>query len=117
MKQILAATLLLAAIVTACISPGDPMNKFVGQPSSQLEAKFGQPNERLRDRQGGEIWNYTVRQQWGKLEQENHVITGAYNTTDKATTWNLSRPEVNKTVRSFYINRDGIVYRYMSREE
>jgi hypothetical protein len=93
------------------------MKKFVGQPSSQLEAKLGQPNERVRDRRGGEIWNYIVRQQWGPLEQDNHVITGAYNTTDKNTTWNLSRPEVNKTVRSFYVDRDGTVYRYESRQK
>jgi len=117
MKQILPASLLLMLLVTACISPGDPMRKFVGQPSSLLEAKLGQPNERVRGRQGGEIWNYTVQKQWGRLEQENHAINGAYNTADKATTWNLSRPEVNTTVRSFCVSRDGIVYRYQSRQE
>ena len=107
----------MVVLFPGCISPGDPMKKFVGQPSSQLEAKLGQPNERVHDRQGGEIWNYIARQQSRRLEQENHVITGAYNTTDKATTWNLSRAEVNTTVRSFYVNHDGIVYRYKWREE
>ena len=114
MRQVLAATLLVMVIVTGCVSPADPMKKFVGQPASQLEAKLGQPNERVRDRQGGEVWNYIVRQQ---SEQENHVIMGAYNTTDKTTPWNLSPPVAYTTLHSFFVGRDGIVYRYQSRED
>src|SRR6187401_3196363 len=98
MKRLHIHATFLTLFLCACVSPGDPMKKFVGEPASQLEAQLGQPNERFRDTHGGEIWNYVVRQPWGPLEQDSHVITGAYNTTDKSMTRNLSRPQVNKTV-------------------
>ena len=93
------------------------MKKFVGKPSTQLEAKMGLPNERLPDGQGGEIWNYVEQRRWTTPEQESHVITGAYNTTDKSATWMLSRPHVDTVVRSFYVNTAGFVYNYKSRED
>ena len=114
MKLLLPALLLLVLLV-GCVSPN---RKLVGQPSSALLAARGEPSERVPDGQGGEIWRYVERQQqWGTIEHEGNVITGAYNTSDKSTTWMLSRPHTPILVHCFYVNRDGTVYKYARRED
>jgi hypothetical protein len=115
MRRVLAASLVLVSFVTACVTPAD--QKFIGKTSAQLEAEMGSPNERIPDRRGGEIWKYKVRRQLGPSieESQTHPIAGAYNTTDKNTSWMLSPSPRETTLRSFYLNTDGIVYR--SRED
>ena len=114
MKRVFAALLQLVFLATACVSPSD--KKFIGRTSAQLEAEIGLPNERLPDLHGGEIWKYKVRQLGPSIEEsQTHPIAGAYNTTDKNTSWMLSPPPREATVRSFYLNADGVVYK--SRED
>jgi hypothetical protein len=96
MKPITAA-LFLTLFLCACVSPGDRMNEFVGQPSSELIAKLGQPFRRFAvGKRGDEIWCYMVQQGWGRFEKRSRTAG------------------VDTTFHRFYVNRDGIVDRYDS---
>lgn len=92
------------------------MKKFVGKPSSEVEATWGLPNEREPDGQGGEVWSYYEQTQYTIPGHEEYIIAGAYNVSGQNGTWMPSRTVVYTIVRSLFINTNGVVYRCARRE-
>src|SRR5207245_2167690 len=72
--------LVLILNFTGCISPDAAMKSFMGQPSSELVARWGPPPNRMSDSQGGEIWTYFEQRQVTTPGYANTTVYGTGNT-------------------------------------
>jgi hypothetical protein len=131
-----ATILLLSAILmiglSGCNTPSRAMQRFVGQPSTELIAQWGPPQERISDGQGGEIWIYSEQRQWTTPGQANTTVYGTrtsygnlYGNPNGAEYYGNSSGQANITTtytppqtrgytahRSFFIDGNGTVYRW-----
>jgi hypothetical protein len=128
-------TLLCILALTAlsgCISPDKAMKSYLGQPSTELVARWGPPQNKMSDGQGGEIWTYFEQRQWTTPGQANTTVTGTGNTYGNVygnpygatyqgntsvygsarTTYTPPQTHGYTAHRTFFINGNGIVYRY-----
>ncbi len=118
--------------LSGCISPDKTMRSFLGQPSAELVARWGPPQQKMSDGQGGEIWSYFEHRQWTTPGQANTTVTGTSDTYGNiygnpsgatyqgntsvygsaTTTYTPPQTHGYTAHRTFFINGDGIVYRY-----
>ena len=134
MKQRLFLVLytLTLALLTGCLTPDRLMKSYMGKPSTELVARWGLPQQKMSDGQGGEIWIYLERRQWTTPGQANTVLTGTGNTYgdiygtpygaayqantsfqgSATTTYTPAQTHGYTAQRTFFINGSGIVYRY-----
>ena len=125
---------LLAAVLSGC-TPSKAMQSLVGQPSTELIARWGPPHQRTPDGNGGEIWTYFEQREWTTPGQVNTTVSGTGNAYGNicgnqygatytgntsgyctATTSYILPQTHNYTVhRSFFINGDGVIYRLQAR--
>jgi hypothetical protein len=107
-------------ILAGCATPDKTMRSYLNHHYSDLVANWGQPDQTMSDGNGGQIWTYLKERSWTMpgssqtTEQitsyNNFGATSAYgqaNTTytpPQTTTW--------QSRRTFFINADGIIYRY-----
>jgi hypothetical protein len=114
------------------MTPSKAMQSFVGQPSTELIARWGPPQQRTPDGQGGEIWTYFEQRQWTTPGQVNTTAYGTGNSygnlygnsygatyygnanvqATASTTYTPPQTHGYTAHRSFYINNNGTVYRW-----
>lgn len=130
--QSLILLFLFAIIALGCMSPDSAMKSFLNQHSSELVARWGPPQQRMPDGQGGEIWIYSEQRQWTTPGQVNTTAYGTANTYgnvyrnpngasyygnssaygNATTTFTPAQTRGYAAHRSFFVNGDGIIYRY-----
>jgi hypothetical protein len=123
---------LFTAALSGCMTPSKAMQSFVGQPSTELIARWGPPQQRTPDGQGGEIWTYFEQRQWTTPGQVNTTAYGTGNSygnlygnsygatyygnanvqATASTTYTPPQTHGYTAHRSFYINNNGTVYRW-----
>ena len=123
---------LFTALLSGCMTPSTAMQSFVGQPLTELIARWGPPQQRTPDGQGGEIWTYFEQRQWTTPGQVNTTAYGTGNSYGSlygnpygatyrgnssgyatvTTTYTPPETQGYTAYRSFFIDRDGIVYRW-----
>lgn len=130
--------LLAIAMLSGCVAGSDlNMRGVVGKHSSHLAAVRGLPDEKASDGNGGEVWIYVVKREWttagratttvdasayssGSFQAHQYYprnIHGTYQgqtqVQGRADTY-YTPPKTSGYIghRSFFINKDGIVYRY-----
>lgn len=131
-KLLAPIALLMPLALAGCITPDKAMKTFLGQHSSELVARWGPPQHKMPDGQGGEIWVYTVHRQWTTPGQASTTVYGIGNTYGNIydnpygfsyqgntsvygyanTTWTPPQTQGYTSFRTFFINSDGIIYRY-----
>lgn len=124
--------LLLVVALSGCISPDKAMKSFLNQPSSELVARWGPPQQRMSDGRGGEIWTYYVHRQWTTPGQANTTFSGTGNTFGNvyanpygatylgntsvygtaSTTYTPPQTYGYTGFREFFIDRSSTIYRY-----
>ncbi len=124
--------LLALVALSGCLSPDAAMKSFLGQHSSELVARWGPPQQKMSDGQGGEIWSYFQQRQWTTPGQANTTFAGTgdsygsiygnpYGATyqgnssfsgNATTTYTPSQNHGYTAHRTFFINSDGVIYRY-----
>jgi hypothetical protein len=127
--------LLLCLALTAllgCLSPDKAMRSYLGLPSTELVVKWGPPQQKMSDGKGGEIWSYFEQRQWTTPGQANTTVTGTGNTygnvytnpygatyqgnttVNGSATTTYTPPQTHgySAHRTFFIDANGIVYRY-----
>jgi hypothetical protein len=124
--------LLLIVALSGCLSPDAAMKSFLNQPSSELVTRWGPPQQRMPDGQGGEIWTYFQQRQWTTPGQANTTVYGTGNTSGNiynnpygatyqgntsvygtaTTTYTPPQTHGYTGFREFFINSSGIIYRY-----
>jgi hypothetical protein len=109
--------LLVLVIFTGCASSDAGMEAFVGQPSSELLARFGPPRLRIPEGQGGQIWTYIedspAAMQSGPMNMGSLQSYGGGSTARTAaftSTGFTSRKE-------FFIDASGTIYKYRGRAD
>lgn len=123
---------LASVLVVGCVSPDKAMKSFLGQPSSELVAVWGAPQQRLPDGNGGEIWCYPQQREWTTPGQANTSVYGTGNSNgnlnwnpygasyygnssvqaNAQTTWTPPQSHSYLATRTFFVNPEGTVYRY-----
>lgn len=108
------------------------MQRFVGQPSTELIAQWGPPQQRIPDGHDGEIWIYFEQRQWttpgqvnttayatgnsyGNLHADPYGATYYGNGNVQATATTTYMPPQTRSYtahRSFFIDSNGVVYRW-----
>jgi hypothetical protein len=108
------------------------MQGFMGQPSTELVARWGPPQQRTPDGHGGEIWTYVEQRQWttpGQIDTTAHGTGTSYGTlygdpyaatyygsanvqAGATTTYTPPQTHCYTARRSFFIDSNGIVYRW-----
>jgi hypothetical protein len=124
--------ILALTALPGCISPDKEMNSYIGQPSTELVARWGPPQQKMSDGQGGEIWSYLEQRQWTTPGEANTTVTGTSDTSGNvygnpngatyhgdtsvsgSATTVYTPPQTHGYTarRTFFINGNGIVYRY-----
>lgn len=129
----LSTVLGLAAVTLAgCLGPGHEMKSLLGRPSADLIARWGPPSQKAPDGSGGEVWTYFVQRQWTTPGQADTTISGTghssgniygtpYGATysgdvdlqgNATTTWTPAQTHGYTGHRTFFINAEGMIYRY-----
>jgi len=123
---------LIAAVLSGCITPTRAMQALVGKPSTEVIAQCGPPQQRMPDGRGGEIWCYFEERQWTTPGQVTTTAYGTGNTygninanvygatyrgnstayAKATTTYTPPQTEGYTASRTFFIDRNGIVYRW-----
>lgn len=124
--------LLLIGALSGCITPDAAMKSLLNQPTSELVARWGPPQQRMPDGQGGEIWIYLLQRQWTTPGQVNTTVNGTANSSGNLygnpngatyqgntnvsgtanTTYTPPKTDGYTAFREFFINSSGIIYRY-----
>lgn len=126
--------LFILALVTSsgCISPDKAMKSFLGRPATELIARWGPPQQKMSDGQGGEIWIYFEQRHWTMPGWAHTTVRGRGNTYGNiygkpygatyqgnssvygsaTTTYTPAQTHSYTAHRTFFINGEGIVYRY-----
>jgi hypothetical protein len=122
----------MALLLTGCLSPDKAMQSFIGQHSSELVAHWGPPQTREPDGNRGEVWVYTVNRQWTTPGQANTTVYGTGNAygdvystpygasysghssvyANAQTTYTPPQTQGYTATRAFFINSEGVIYRY-----
>ncbi len=125
-------TSIIATLLVGCASPDKVMQSYMGHHYSDLVANWGMPQQKTPDGQGGEIWIYLQNRQWTTPGQANTTVYGTGNTygnlsgnsygatyqgnTSVYGTANTTYtpPQTRQWIarRTFFINSQGIIYRY-----
>ena len=108
------------------------MQSLVGQPSTELVARWGPPHQRMPDGHGGEIWTYFEQREWttpGEATTTSYGTTNASgnpfgnpssasysgSSSSQSTTVTVYTPAQTHSYtvhRTFFLNSDGIIYRW-----
>jgi hypothetical protein len=102
------------------------MKQLVGKPAVEVIAQGGPPNEKTSDGQDGEIWTYFVQRQWTTPghasttyngtanaylnQQGSYVKANVYGNT--TTTWTPPETQGYTGYRMFFLDKNGLVYRW-----
>lgn len=122
--------LCLLVILCGCVAGSDlNMRGAIGKHCSQLVAVRGAPDQTMSDGKDGEVWVYLVRREWVTAGQASTTFDatgyeygrfyggtyhGQSSIQGQATTvYTPSRTGGYMAHRAFFINKDGIVYRYV----
>jgi hypothetical protein len=131
---------IVASVLSGCLTPDKNMKSWLGHHGSELIASWGAPSTKYPDGQGGEVWVYQSQRTWtapghatttvngnassyGNLSGNANYYTGSRtysgnyqgNTTysgTATTTYTPPQTSAYNTIRSFFLNSDGVVYRY-----
>jgi len=123
---------LLTAALSGCMTPSKEMQSFVGRHSAELIARWGPPQLRPPAGQGGEVWTYCEPRPWTTPGHVNTTVYGTGNSYGNlygnpygATYYGNANVEASATttytppqthgytaIRSFFIDSNGIVYRW-----
>ena len=123
---------LLIAMLSGCMTPSKAMQSFVGQRSTELSARLGPPQQKVSNGQGGEAWTYFEQHQRTTPGQVNTTVVGTgnsygsiygnangatYNVNSSAygaatTTYTTAQTHGYTASRTFFVDGDGIVYRW-----
>lgn len=139
MKKILAITAPLFFLLLGCATPGTDLNMqgVIGKHFSELVAARGMPDQKMSDGNEGEIWIYLVSRERmapgqfnttfngsaytsGDLEINRDYFNRTYGTFDSKTQFQgqsattYTPPHMTGYIahRAFFIDKNGIVYRY-----
>jgi hypothetical protein len=119
---------LLLWICTGCGTPDKAMQSYVGHHYSELVANWGAPQQQMSDGKGGQIWIYLRTRSFqtqgesSTTSRLNGYSSGSVNNNDytgrstyygdSQTTYTPSRQITRVSRRTFFIDGQGIVYRY-----
>ena len=121
MKATLIPALLLIVILCGCVSTNKMMASWEGQHESNLLAKWGPPSQIMSDGAGGKVWIYTATRQF---QTSPATATTTMDTTvhnygntsygygQATTTFTPAQTASWQAYRMFWINSDGIIYRW-----
>jgi hypothetical protein len=127
---LLLLSLLCITILCGCFTPDRSMKRMLGKRRVDVIAEWGLPQRRMPDGDGGEIWVYFIQREWTTPGEANTTVTGTGNTVGQINTYagtyqnnssvygnattTYTPPQVHRSTssRTFFLNGDGIVYRY-----
>ena len=137
MNKCLFLSIALVCLISGCASgptTDDMMKSWLGHHSSDLVARWGVPQNKVPDGQGGEVWIYsqvwentspgssytTVQRQGyhsGNAQYNPYGYNGSYagNSTAYGTARTTYTPPQTSTWvsrRSFFVNSEGMIYKY-----
>jgi hypothetical protein len=121
MKARLLLWLISIALLCGCASTNDIMKSWEGQHQSNLLAKWGPPSQTIADGSGGHVWIYTAQRQFQTAPAtatttmdttvQNYGNT-SYGYGRAITTFNPAQTAGWQAYRMFWINSDGVIYRW-----
>ncbi len=102
------AILLVALLVTGCASINESMRKWQGHHISEVMASWGPPSAVVDDGLGGKIYTWGSTRHWSTPgSAQTHVYGNmAY------TTYQPAQSQSYNATRSFFVNKNGIIYRW-----
>lgn len=125
-------SLTLLGLLCGCATPDKVMQSYLGRHYSELVANWGPPQQKMPDGQGGEIWSYA--------QDREFTTPGHANTQTSATVYETGTIRANPyganysgnanlygqshttytppttrrwmARRTFFVNGEGVIYRY-----
>lgn len=131
MKSILIC-IVFAILLVGCASPDKVMQSYLDHHYSELVANWGPPHEKMSDGKDGEIWTYYYNRQYTTPGYANTSISGNANSYGNVyrnpygasysgnstvygnATTTYTPPQVHNVSsrRTFFVNGEGMIYRY-----
>ena len=118
----------IAILWAGCSTPDKAMQSYLGHHYADLVANWGQPQQTMPDGSGGQIWTYLQDRHWttpgtaqttvqGNTSSYGNAYGGNYygNSSGYAQANTVYTPAQTRTWqvrRTFFINSDGVIYRY-----
>jgi hypothetical protein len=120
MKRVCLALSLVLILVGCAGRINRVMNSWVGQHYSALIASWGPPEQILPDGSGGNILSWTVTRSFSTPGSATTQTTGtatvsgntASGQASSYTIYNPPRTYTRRVYRAFWVNSDGIVYKW-----
>jgi hypothetical protein len=104
-QHLLCATALIL-VIAGCVSPSKKMQSWVGHDQSELIASWGPPQSTASDGAGGTVLMYTSYLDLG--QRPGQIAYGGYGNYY----YTAPQERGHERTRMFYVNSDGIIYRW-----
>ena len=108
--------LILLVTLSGCTSVDDVMKSYLGAHKNDLLANWGAPQNIMSDGSGGEVWIYAQNRQYtspGYAQTNTYGSVNSFGYTGNSyTTYTAPQTSSWTATRTFFINSNGIIYRY-----
>jgi len=114
-----AALLCLIALVAlaGCVSTDSASKSLVGHPSSELVARWGEPQMKMPDGTGGEAWTYIEKRELPSSDPPRSMTYNTVGGGGAITPYNPAPSRTYTEQRTFSIGSDGIIKNYERKEQ